>query len=140
MLHYFYEADVAIASCRIFQAAVGAKPAAGEPRVCTDFAIALALHPSPTPVVIASPAYSNKFIPSVDQDNGFFHNALLNRPLLTDPYDEWSGFTGALRLLEALFFALLSEQPKLKSLELEYVSEFFWFDRAFLALSDVGHK
>ena len=58
------------------------------------FAIALALYPSPTPVILASPAYSNIFIPSGDQDNGFFHNALRNRTL-KDPHDEWSDLARA---------------------------------------------
>lgn len=43
-------------------------------------------------------------------------------------------------VLKALRVTLLLEQPKLETLKLEYVSGFFWFDSAFLALSDVGLK
>ena len=43
ILHYIYELEIAIASCRISQAAVGAKPAAGEPHGCTDFWNSLSL-------------------------------------------------------------------------------------------------
>ena len=42
-------------------------------------------------------------------------------------------------LLQALPFSpFIRTAPK--TLELEYVSEFFWFDSAFLALSDVHHQ
>ena len=74
-------------------------------------AIALALLHNPTPVILASPAYSNIFIPSGDQDTGFFRNALLNRTLLKDPYDKWSDSARTSRLPKATLAALPLEQP-----------------------------
>ena len=103
-------------------------------------AIALALLPYPTPVILASLAYSNFFIPSGDQDSDSFYNALLNKTLPKDPYDEWSDFARVSRLLEALLAARLLEQVNLVTLKLEYVSKLLWFDSAFPALSDVGLK
>ena len=72
-------------------------------------AIALALLPYPTPVILASLACSNFFIPSGDQDSDSFYNALLNKTLPKDPYDEWSDFARVSRLLKALLAARLLE-------------------------------
>ena len=75
------------------------------------FAIALALLPNPNPVILLSPAYSNILIPNGDQHNGLFHNALLNRTLLKDPYDDWGDFARVSHLLKAILDALPLEQP-----------------------------
>ncbi len=97
---------------------------------------ALALLPNLTSMNLASPTYSNVFIRSGDQDNGFSNNDVQNRNLLKDPYNEGNDFARASRPLKVILTALALSKTNLEILKLEYVSEFFWYDSEFLPLSD----